>query len=54
FARPVLLFNGNSHVYRSDNPLSPGAPCTWELATTCASEAFLRPGYPPSRRGEAG
>lgn len=54
FARPVLLFNGNSHIHRSDNPLSPGAPCTWELATTCASEAFLRPGYPPSRRGEAG
>src|SRR5262249_47670015 len=22
FARPVILFNGDSHVYRSDNPLS--------------------------------
>ena len=24
FAKPVLLFNGDSHEYRSDNPLSPG------------------------------
>jgi len=30
FARPVLLFNGDSHLYRSDNPLSPTAPCTGE------------------------
>ena len=29
-ARPVLMFNGDSHVYRSDNPLSPTAPCTGE------------------------
>src|SRR5262249_525096 len=30
FARPVLLFNGDSHLYRSDNPLSPTAPCAGE------------------------
>lgn len=30
FARPVLLFNGGSHLYRSDNPLSPTAPCVGE------------------------
>jgi len=30
FARPVLLFNGDSHLYRSDNPLSPTAPCVGE------------------------
>lgn len=30
FRRPVLLFNGDSHLYRSDNPLSPTAPCTGE------------------------
>jgi hypothetical protein len=30
FARPVLLFTGDSHLYRSDNPLSPTAPCTGE------------------------
>jgi hypothetical protein len=28
FGRPVLLFTGDSHVYRSDNPLAPGAACT--------------------------
>jgi hypothetical protein len=28
--RPVLLFNGDSHLYRSDNPLSPTAPCIGE------------------------
>jgi hypothetical protein len=30
FGRPVLLFNGDSHLYRSDNPLSPTAPCIGE------------------------
>ena len=25
FAKPVLMFNGDSHIYRSDNPLSPSA-----------------------------
>jgi hypothetical protein len=28
FARPVLLLEGDSHIYRSDNPLQQGAPCT--------------------------
>ena len=45
FGRPVLLLNGDSHVYRSDNPLSPSAPCSWELATACTSVAFMHPGY---------
>jgi hypothetical protein len=45
FAKPVLMFNGDSHVYRSDNPLSAAAPCTWEKATPCTSVAFLHPGY---------
>ena len=27
FGKPVLLFNGDSHVFRSDNPLVQGAPC---------------------------
>ena len=44
FARPVLLFNGDSHTYRSDNPLQPGAPCTMDNAvqqteTSCAQAA---------------
>src|SRR5262249_39276102 len=30
FGGPVLMFNGDSHTYREDNPLSPSAPCTWE------------------------
>ncbi len=30
FGRPVLMFNGDSHFYRSDNPLSQAAPCTGE------------------------
>ena len=49
FGKPVLLINGDSHVYRSDNPLSPSAGCTTEAAgggeTGCASEAFAHPGY---------
>ena len=28
FGNPVLMLNGDSHVYRSDNPLAQGAPCT--------------------------
>jgi hypothetical protein len=36
FGHPVLLLNGDSHVYRSDNPLVPGAPCAGD-AGTCAS-----------------
>jgi hypothetical protein len=26
FGKPVLMLNGDSHVYRSDNPLSPADP----------------------------
>jgi len=32
FGKPVLLINGDSHTYRSDNPLKQGAPCTIEPA----------------------
>jgi hypothetical protein len=28
FGKPVLLFEGDSHIYRSDNPLHEDAPCT--------------------------
>ncbi|MDZ8050694.1 MAG: metallophosphoesterase [Aulosira sp. ZfuVER01] len=46
FGKPVLMFNGDSHVYRSDNPLSPTASCTWELSTPCTSVAYIHPaGY---------
>ena len=33
FDKPVLLFNGDSHHYRSDNPLKQGQPCVFEAAT---------------------
>jgi hypothetical protein len=39
FAKPVLLFNGDSHGYRSDNPLQAGAPCVAEVAAGTAAVA---------------
>jgi hypothetical protein len=39
FARPVLLFNGDSHHYRSDNPLKPGQPCVFENGTDTGTVA---------------
>jgi len=48
FGKPVLLFNGDSHIYRSDDPLQSGAPCTMEnqatrTETTCAQAATDNP-----------
>jgi hypothetical protein len=45
FGKPVLLINGDSHIYRSDNPLKQGAPCVTETATgvqstACASDPY--------------
>jgi hypothetical protein len=40
--KPVLLFNGDSHVYRSDNPLVTGAPCQLENGAAtmpCSNDA---------------
>ncbi len=45
FGNPVLMFNGDSHVYRSDNPLRAKATCAWELATPCVSVYAMHPGY---------
>jgi len=39
FGKPVLLFEGDSHTYRSDNPLAPGAPCTGD-AGVCSYDAW--------------
>jgi hypothetical protein len=39
FAKPVLLFNGDSHVFRSDNPLQPGSPCAIEPSSGAAAVA---------------
>ncbi len=47
FGKPVLMLHGDSHVYRSDNPLSPTATCTWELSTPCTSVANIQPVLPP-------
>ena len=34
FGKPVLLLDGDSHIYRSDNPLKPGQPCVRENGAT--------------------
>ena len=43
FNRPVLLLNGDSHGYRSDNPLVKGAPCVTEKGASvvaCSNDAY--------------
>jgi hypothetical protein len=43
FGKPVLLINGDSHVYRSDNPLKPGSTCAIESGTAtaaCTDDAY--------------
>jgi hypothetical protein len=53
FGKPVLLFNGDSHVFRSDNPLIPGSACITESTSPnnsgvipCSTDAAtLHPGY---------
>ena len=43
FGKPVLLLNGDSHVYRSDNPLVKNAPCATESGASvvaCADDAY--------------
>jgi hypothetical protein len=42
FGKPVLLINGDSHIYRSDNPLVPNAACVIEsgsLDKPCTDDA---------------
>jgi hypothetical protein len=50
FAKPVLLFNGDAHVYRSDDPLQQGSPCTGDFdaslgANTCSVDAWTHHPY---------
>lgn len=45
FGKPVLLLNGDSHTYRSDNPLVNNAPCVTESAApgvevACGDDAY--------------
>lgn len=47
FKKPVLLFNGDSHVFRSDNPLVQGAQCVIDpgsglTATKCGNDDWLQ------------
>jgi hypothetical protein len=39
YGKPVLYFNGDSHVYRSDNPLEPGSTCYTESGA-CTDDAW--------------
>ena len=39
FKKPVLLFTGDSHTYRSDNPLVQGSPCIGD-AGVCDYDAW--------------
>ena len=45
FGKPVLMFNGDSHVYRSDNPLSPTASCLLDGVSTCVSDYAIHPAF---------
>lgn len=43
FAKPVLLINGDSHSYRSDNPLANNASCLIEsvgIETACGNDSY--------------
>ena len=43
FRKPVLLLNGDSHGFRSDNPLVKGAPCVTEAGAgvvACSDDAY--------------
>lgn len=45
FGKPVLLLNGDSHIYRSDNPLQPGAPCAYEPTSGAGAVACTFDSY---------
>jgi len=39
FAKPVLYLNGDSHVYRSDDPLEQGSTC-YTQSGACTKDAW--------------
>ena len=45
FGKPVILFNGDSHTYRSDNPLEQGAPCTGDNGGCAYDDWNSHPSY---------
>ena len=44
YGKPVLYLNGDSHVYRSDNPLQPGSTCYTET-NPCTNDGWLQHPY---------
>ena len=45
FRKPVLLLNGDSHIYRSDNPLKKAAPCTGDEDVCAYDDWESHPSY---------
>ena len=45
FNKPVLLINGDSHKFRSDNPLQNNAPCIIETGTGTDTSACTDDSY---------
>jgi len=45
FGKPVLTFEGDSHKYRSDNPLVEGSACSGEPATDCSLDPWTHHPY---------
>ena len=45
FGRPVLLLNGDSHVYRSDNPLQQGSACAGDDGVCSYDDWASHPSY---------
>lgn len=45
FGKPVLLLNGDSHIYRSDNPLAKGSACVYEPSSGAAAVACTFDSY---------
>src|SRR5262249_41950736 len=49
FGKPVLVINGDSHMYRSDDPLVQNSPCQIETGlpdtstTACPADAYANP-----------
>jgi len=41
YGKPVLYLNGDSHIYRSDNPLEQGSTCDTE-GGSCTQDAWLQ------------
>jgi hypothetical protein len=44
YAKPVLYFNGDSHIYRSDNPLQRNSTCVTET-NPCTQDAWVQHPY---------